>query len=191
MQAAHWPESLVILLINQRARNWANEVQALNNAGSSLARLLLIAAKRTAARGVSQWNAGIKQCRSFIGHTLLFQVLLINKSVPHRGVSQWNARNKLCRLLIGQTPFLRCSCLRMDSVPLGFLLIDGNFREGLIGFAGGKDAFTSFTKANKTVPTGWGTVCPTSLAPFCIVSYHIKWVKTSWTCSSGVLDLFY
>ena len=137
---------------------------------------------------MSQWWASIEQCRSLIGHTLFMpsaadQQISATGTGPikcmhwtiqagywpdsfYRGVSQWNAGNKLCRLLIGQTPFLCCSCLRMDSVSLGFLLIDGNFREGLIGFAGGKDAFTSFTKANKTVPTGWGTVCPTSLAPF-------------------------
>ena len=27
------------------------------------------------------------------------------------------------------------------------------------------------------------TVCPRSLCPFCIVSYYIKWDKTSWTDS--------
>jgi len=140
-------------------------VQALNNAGSSLASLLLIAKQlcEELANEIQALNNAYRSLATFS----LCQVLLINKSVP-QGLGQSNAWieqyrqvigqtpfiDKLCRLLIGQTPFLRCSCLRMDSVPLGFLLIDGNFREGLIGFAGGKDAFTSFTKANKTVPTG-------------------------------------
>ena len=33
-----------------------------------------------------------------------------------------------------------------------------------------------------------GTVCPTSLYPFYIVSYYKKWVKTFWTYSRMVCE---
>ena len=42
----------------------------------------------------------------------------------------------------------------------------------------------SFQKLFQNPQTG-SIVCPKSLAPFFMVTYYIKWVKTSWTFSTS------
>jgi len=75
-------------------------VQALNNAGSSLASLLLIAKQlcEELANEIQALNNAYRSLATFS----LCQVLLINKSVP-QGLGQSNACIEQYRQLIGQT----------------------------------------------------------------------------------------